>query len=49
MLYLEYAKFNGGVHIFRFRPEITVLGKFGPKMKIVSSIRNLVPRLIRIC
>ena len=31
MLYLEYAKFNGGVHIFRFRPEITVLGKFGPK------------------
>ena len=29
--YFEYAKFNGGVHFFYFRPEILFSGKFGPK------------------
>ena len=35
------------VHVFEWK--IPFLGRLGPKNKIVSLIRNLVPRLIRIC
>ena len=35
--------------IFCVRPEIPFLGKFGPKIKIVSLNWNLVPRLMQIC
>ena len=26
----KYAEYSGDVHFFRFRPEISYLGKFGP-------------------
>ena len=29
--YFGYAEFNGDVHFFRFRLEISFLGKFDPK------------------
>ena len=29
--YFEYARFNGTVHLFCFRLEISFLSKFGPK------------------
>ena len=37
------------LRFFCFRPGITFLSKFGPKIKIVSSNWNLVLRLIWIC
>ena len=47
--WFKYAEFNVGVHFCYFRPEEPFLGKFGPKIKIVSLSWNLVPRLIWIC
>ena len=46
---MEYAEFNDDVNFFRFRLEISFLGKFGQKNQIVSLRRNLIPGLIRIC
>ena len=39
----------GKVQIFCFRPDIPFLGKFHPKIRIVSLSLNLWPTLVRIC
>ena len=35
--------------LFCFRPEIPVLAKFGPKIKILTLSWNLMAMLIRVC
>ena len=36
---IKYAEFNGDVHVFRFRPKITFLGKFGHKIQNCFKVR----------
>ena len=33
---IQVCQFSGNAHFFCFRQEIPFLGKFGPKIKIVS-------------
>ena len=40
---------NAKAWFFCFRPEISALAKFGPKIKILTLSWNLMPMLIRVC
>ena len=46
LLMFNSSQFNGDVHFLCFQPEISCLGKFVLKIKTLSLILNLVPRLI---